>query len=176
MRDTLTLAIPVWDIALRTFVVYVVLLLLVRLAGKREIGQMTAFDVVVIMLVANAVQNAMVGPDNSLIGGLAAAVVLIGVNYGVASLGIRSGLFKRALRGHPTLLVSRGQFVTPNLQREEIDPDDVVMAMREHGVESLEQVKLAVLETDGSISIVPDEANTIRTKPQHHLRYLKKRG
>lgn len=175
MNGLFSLAIPVWDIVLRTAVVYVALLLLLRIAGKREIGQMTAFDVVVILTVANAVQNAMIGPDNSLIGGLIAAVVLVAINYGVATLGVRSRFFKSALRGHPTLLINRGQFVVPNLRREEIDPDDVYMAMREHGIDTIDQVKLAVLETDGSISIVPREAETLHTRPQHHLKYLKRK-
>jgi len=176
MNDLFTLTIPAWDIALRTVIVYAVLLILLRLAGKREIGQMTAFDVVVILTIANAVQNAMVGPDNSLVGGLVAAVVLVALNYVVARLGLRSRIFKNALRGHPTLLVNHGQFVMPNLVREEIDPDDVVMAMREHGIDNVDQVKMAVLETDGSISIVPEESETIRTRPRHHVKYLTKRG
>jgi len=175
MNELFSLSIPVWEIALRTAVVYVALLLLLRIAGKREIGQMTAFDVVVILTVANAVQNAMVGPDNSLVGGLVAAAVLVAINYGVAALGVRSRIFKSALRGHPTLLINGGQFVVTNLRREEIDPDDVFMAMREHGIDTIDQVKLAVLETDGSISIVPREVETIRTRPQHHLKYLKRK-
>jgi uncharacterized membrane protein YcaP (DUF421 family) len=175
MSELLSPAIPAWDIIIRTTVVYVSLLILLRIAGKREIGQMTAFDIVVILTIANAVQNAMVGPDNSLVGGLIAAAVLVAINYVVAALGVRSRLFKSALRGHPTLLIDRGQFVMPNLRREEIDPDDVMMAMREHGIDSIDEVKLAVLETDGSISIVPREVETVHTRPQHHLKYLKKK-
>ncbi len=175
MSELLSPAIPAWDIIIRTTIVYVSLLILLRIAGKREIGQMTAFDIVVILTVANAVQNAMVGPDNSLVGGLIAAAVLVVINYLVAALGVRSRLFKSALRGHPTLLINRGQFVMPNLRREEVDPDDVLMAMREHGIDDVNQVKLAVLETDGSISIVPQEVETLHTRPQHHLKYLKKK-
>ena len=79
-----TLQVPALEIALRTALIYVALLLALRLAGKREVGQLTTFDLVVILLVSNAVQNAMVGPDNSLTGGLIAAGVLLGANYLVA--------------------------------------------------------------------------------------------
>ena len=175
MREILVPAVPVWNIVLRTAVVYVVLLALLRLAGKREIGQMTTFDVVVILTIANAVQNAMVGPDTSLLGGLVAAAVLIGINWLVAAVGLRSLVFKQVLRGHPTLLVNQGTLLLANLQREGIDPDDVFMAMREHGIDSLAGVKLAVLETDGSISIIPAGAESFRTSPRHHMKALRKR-
>lgn len=179
MQGLFTTAIPIWNIALRTFIVYVVLLVLLRLAGKREIGQMTAFDIVVILTVANAVQNAMVGPDNSLIGGLVAAAVLIGVNYGVSMLGLRSLLFRNAVRGQSTILVNRGQYLMHNLQREGLTPEDVLMAVREHEIDSIDRVKLAILETDGSISIVPDESKTLRTRPKARppqMKLFRKRG
>ena len=153
-----------WSIVLRTLIVYVAVLLGLRVAGKREIGQMTPFDLVVILLIANAVQNAMVGPDTSVTGGLIAAAVLVAANFGVAQASERIRFFRRAVEGTPTLLIHNGQFVDAHLRKEGLDRDEVLMALREHGVADASEVKLAVLETDGSISIVPLDARTLRTR------------
>lgn len=168
--------IPLWEIAFRTFACYVGMLILLRLAGKREIGELTTFDVVVLLMVGNAVQNAMVGPDNSVTGGMVSAAVLILASYLTATVGLHSPIFERAVRGEPTLLVSRGEFVSRNLRREGIDPDEVLMAMREHGIDSLSQVKSAILEIDGSISIVPVESVSVRTRPIRRIRFLRHRS
>jgi uncharacterized membrane protein YcaP (DUF421 family) len=151
-------------IALRSTVVYLVILLLLRLGGKRELGQMTPFDLVVLLLLANVVQNAMVGADTSLTGGLAGAAAILAVNWLVDRLGLRSAWLQRQLRGTPTLLVHDGSLVEPNLRREGIAQEEVLQALREHGVSDLQQVKLAVLEIDGTISIVAAEAQTSRTR------------
>jgi uncharacterized membrane protein YcaP (DUF421 family) len=155
--------VPVWEIVVRTGLVYLALLLGLRLAGKREVGQMTAFDVAVILLVANAVQNAMVGLDTSLTGGLVAAGVLIGVNYALADLRERFGWFRRAVEGVPTLLISDGVLLTPHLEHERVDAQEVLMALREHGLDNPAQVRMAVLETDGSISVIPAATQPLRT-------------
>jgi uncharacterized membrane protein YcaP (DUF421 family) len=163
-----------WSIVARTAIVYVALLLGLRLAGKRELGQMTPFDLVVILLVANAVQNAMVGPDTSVTGGLIAAGVLIVGNYGVAEARERLPWLRRAVEGTPTLLINNGKFVAQHLRREGIDEDDVLMAIREHGVSDVGDVRMAVLETDGSISIVP--ANSKATRTRKHVRFVRRAG
>jgi uncharacterized membrane protein YcaP (DUF421 family) len=169
-------AIPLWEIALRTSLCYIGILVLLRLGGKREIGQITTFDVVVLLMIGNAVQNAMVGPDSSVIGGVASAAVLVGASYLTAALGLRSPLFQHAVRGEPTLLVNNGQFIWPNLRREGVDADEVLTAMREHGIDTVSQVKSAVLEIDGSISVIPEGTSSIRTRPVHHVRFLQRRG
>jgi uncharacterized membrane protein YcaP (DUF421 family) len=161
-----------WSVVVRTVIVYFALLLGLRLAGKREIGQITPFDLVIILLIANAVQNAMVGPDTSVTAGLIAAAVLIAVNYAVAFAGQRIAVLRRATEGTPTLLINDGEFVIPNMRREAIDQEEVMAAMREHGIDRLEDVRTAVLEIDGSISIVPNSSNAIRT--QKHERFIKK--
>lgn len=153
-----------WSIVLRTLIVYVALLAGLRLAGKRELGQMTPFDLVVILLIANAVQNAMVGPDTSVTGGLIAAAVLIAVNFGLAFVRQRLPWLRRAVEGTPTLLINDGRFVREHLRREGIAEDEVLMAIREHGVADIKDVAMAVLETDGSISIVPADAGALRTR------------
>lgn len=145
-------------------IVYTAILIGLRLAGKREIGQMAPFDLVVILLIANAVQNAMVGPDTSVTGGLIAAGVLIVANYGVAQARQRLPFLQRALEGTPTLLIHDGKFLRENLRRESLDEDEVLMAIREHGVDKVADVRIAVLETDGSISVVSRDAKTLRTK------------
>ena len=160
------------NIILRTVVVYVVVLAGLRLAGKREIGQMTVFDLVVLLLIANAVQNAMVGPDTSLVGGLVAAVVLLLLNAAVARLRLRWPRLRRLVEGTPTLLVLHGEVITDHLRREGVDPETLVAALREHGVAELADVEMAVLEIDGSISVVPAGAETRRvsrvTRGMHH--------
>jgi uncharacterized membrane protein YcaP (DUF421 family) len=165
-------AIPPWDIVLRTAGVYVVLLLGLRLAGKREIGQMTVFDLAVLLLLANAVQNAMVGPDTSLSGGLLAAVVLLVLNAFVARLRLRWPVLRRIVEGSPTLLILRGEVIAQHVQREGLDRDSLEAAMREHGVADLSEVEMAVLEIDGSISVVPVGGTTKHVK-QPPLKYLR---
>jgi uncharacterized membrane protein YcaP (DUF421 family) len=153
------------EVVLRTVLVYLSLLLAMRLAGKREVGQMKPFDLVTLLIISNAVQNAMVGPDNSLVGGLAAAAVILLLNFAVGRLRQRYGLAKDVFEGSPTLLVHDGQFVTPHLQAEGLSEADVLQGMREHGVEDVSQVKTAVLEVDGSISIIQkDQAVVTRTQ------------
>ena len=163
-----------WEIVARTVIIYGALLLALRLTGKRQLGQMTPFDLVVILLVANAVQNAMVGTDSSVTGGLIAAGVLIGLNYGVALARERIPSLRRAVAGSPTLIVSDGELIQAHLVREGLDEDDVLMAIREHGFTNLSDVKMAVLETDGSISIVPVTAAV--TKTRRHPRFKHRGG
>jgi len=160
----LELAIPAWDIVLRTAVIYLVILVGLRLAGKREIGQMTVFDLVVLLLIANAVQNAMVGPDTSLAGGVLAAVVLLVLNAVVARLRLRWPRLRRIIEGSPTLLVLHGGVIADHLRREGLDQETLEAALREHGVADLSDVEMAVLEIDGSISVVPAGGTTKRVK------------
>jgi uncharacterized membrane protein YcaP (DUF421 family) len=151
-------SVSLLEILARTVIVYAAILVGLRLSGKRAIGQMTAFDLVVILLIANAVQNAMVGSDVSVTGGLVAAGVLLAVDY-LLSIGRENVPFiRRLVQGEATILVQDGKVMYRNLSKEEIDLDLVLMAMREHGIGEVKEVKVATLETDGSISIVPVEA------------------
>ncbi len=153
------------EIVGRTLVVYAAVLIGLRLGGRRELGQLTPFDLVVILLVANAVQNAMVGADTTLQGGLVAAATLLVVNAGVARLRLRSVRVRHLVEGVPVVLVQHGEIVAANLQHEGITEEEVVAAVREHGeIGDLSQVELAVLETDGSVSVVPMTANVQRSR------------
>ena len=151
------LSAPWWEIPLRTALVYFAILVGVRLAGKREIGQMTAFDLVLLLLLSNAVQNAMTGPDTSLIGGIEAAVTLFIVNALIVYVAFRIPGVQQRLAGKATVLISRGKVQQQNLRTELITQDELLAALREHGVESPADVALAVLEVDGSISVVREE-------------------
>jgi uncharacterized membrane protein YcaP (DUF421 family) len=153
------------EVVLRTLVIYLGLLLALRLAGKREVGQMKPFDLVTLLILSNAVQNAMVGPDTSLVGGLTAAGVILLLNFGIGFLRTRYGLAGQIFEGNPTLLVHDGQPIAEHLRAERISEGDVLQAMREHGVDDFSQVKSAVLEVDGSISVIQkDQAAMFRTR------------
>lgn len=154
--DPLALALVVG----RTLVVYLALLALLRLFGKRELGQMAPFDLVVILLIANAVQNAMVGPDSSLTGGLVAALALLCANWTVNRLTLRSMRLHSLVIGMPVVLISQGQYIDINLEKEGLTREEVMTAMREHGVRQIEDVELAVLEVDGMISFVTGNTQT----------------
>lgn len=152
------------SVVVRTLVVYLALLLGLRVAGKRELGQMTAFDLVVILVISNAVQNAMVGPDTSLTSGLVAAFTLLAANWTINQAGLRWSWLEHRITGNPTLLINHGSFVDGHLQREGLRREEVLMAMREHGVADVSDVEWAVLETDGTISIIPVGSESQRTR------------
>ena len=157
------LGTPLWQIVLRALAVYAAVFVGFRLLGKRELGQMTVFDLVLILLIANAVQNAMVAPDSSLQGGLVAAGVLLVANRVAAESRLRSPLVDRLFGGRSAVLVEHGEVLTGQLRKQRVAEEDLEAAMREHGIESLDQVQLAVLETDGTISIVPASSPMLRS-------------
>ena len=153
------------QIVLRTGVVYLLVLVGVRLSGKREVGQMTPFDLTLLLLLSNSVQNAMTGPDTSLAGGAVAASTLLILNYLIARASGTNRHFRRFVEGQPSLLVHDGKMIESHMEREHVSVDELHRALREHGISCLDQTALAVLEVDGSISclkydeIKPD-ANT----------------
>jgi uncharacterized membrane protein YcaP (DUF421 family) len=160
LGDLWHLAISPLSLILRTFGVYFAMLLGFRIFGKRELGQATIFDVAMVLLIANAVQNAMVGPDTSLGGGLIVAAVLLLLNALMAYLQVHDRWFRYVLEGRPTVLISDGQWYDKALHEEGLDRGEVYAAMRETGVLKAEDVRLAVLEANGNITVVPAEATT----------------
>lgn len=164
MSEIFTLEVPFWEIILRTAVIYFTLLISMRIAGKREIGQMNIFDLVVLLLIANVVQNAMVGKDVSLTGGVLAAVVLLALNAGLAWLRLRFPGLRKWVEGTPTLLILHGEQFNKNMEREGIDSETLETALREHGIVDKKDVEMAVLEIDGTISVVPKGEHTMRTR------------
>jgi uncharacterized membrane protein YcaP (DUF421 family) len=168
-------AIPLWQIAVRTAAVYFVVLIGLRLFGKRQLGQMSVGDLVMILLIANAVQNAMVGPDTSLIGGITAAATLLLVNVVVVRTIARSRSAERFFGGAPTLLVKDGNYVPQALHHEGLAQEEVAMAIREHGIGDVSTVRVAYLEPDGTISVVPMDAKVLRgRKKVQRIRQFKR--
>jgi uncharacterized membrane protein YcaP (DUF421 family) len=143
---------------LRSVVIYVFVLLAFRFTGKRQVGQLTPFDLVVLLIIANVVQNAVIGPDNSLGGGILGAVVILALNWLVVELTFRSKRLRRLLEAEPTLLVHNGRILHDNLRRERLTLDDLHAALRRAGVADFEHVHVAVLEENGGISVIPRAA------------------
>src|SRR2546422_4850806 len=168
------LTTPWWEIILRTAVVYVVVLVLLRAAGKRELGQMSPVDLVVILVIANAVQNAMTGGDNSLIGGVIAAATLVGMNLVFARIGHRIPVIQHLFEGEPTLLLKDGKLIEKAVKDENVDLEEIKMAAREHGIEDFAEISAAYLERDGSISIIPKGARK-RSVARRHIRQFRQR-
>lgn len=168
------LTTPWWEIILRTAVVYVVVLVLLRLAGKRELGQMSPVDLVVILVIANAVQNAMTGGDNSLIGGIVAATTLVSMNIAFSRVAHRIPYIAHLFESEPTALIKNGKQIKRNLERENVNMDELMMSAREHGIEDLAGVDAAYLERDGSISIIPKDAPG-KAGSRRHIRQFRQR-
>jgi uncharacterized membrane protein YcaP (DUF421 family) len=163
------------QIVLRTAVIYCVVLLGVRLSGKREVGQMTPFDLVLLLLISNSVQNAMTGPDTSVYGGVAAACTLLVLNYLIANLSGANRRFRKFIQGEPSLLIHDGQIMEAHMAREHVSMDELQRALRERGIASYHDVALAVLEVDGSISCL--KYDDIEPTAKTHLarrRFLQK--
>lgn len=167
-------SVPVWEIVFRTVVVYVVVFVLLRIAGKRELGQMSVSDLVVILVIANAVQNSLNAGDVSLTGGLVSAITLVAMNMLLDRFGRRIPLFRRFAIEEPTLLLADGKPIDANLKGEGIDIEEIEMAAREHGIADLKLVSAAVLEPDGSISIIPREGGKIR-RSNRRIRQFRQR-
>lgn len=164
VQQLLTGGTPLLLVVVRTTVVYLVLVFGLRVMGKREVGQFTPFDLVLILLIANAVQNGMVGPDNTLVGALVSAVTLLLLNRFVGRLVDRNLALRRYVLGQPTLLVHDGEIQRENLKREDVTDEELVASIREHGFEGVDDVRLAVLEVDGTISVVPKDAKVMHTR------------
>jgi uncharacterized membrane protein YcaP (DUF421 family) len=140
---------------LRPILVYVFLVIVVRLAGRRELAQLNSFDLIVLLMLANTVQNATIGNDNSMVGGLIGVSALLLVNYLVVRFLYRHPRVDRLLEGGPTMLIRDGQVIRKNLVREAITEGELMEAVRKQGLGSVEEVAGAVLETGGVISVVP---------------------
>ncbi len=154
MSQLLQLSMPWWEFVLRAVVVYGVLLAMIRLSGKRTMGQFTAFDMLLIVLLGNAVQNALLGEDSSIAGGLLLAATLITLNWLVGLFASRSQKVERLLEGEPVVLARNGHVFRDVLKRELVSRDDFAKAMREAGCSDVNHVHLALLETNGHITIL----------------------
>ncbi|MBD3580932.1 DUF421 domain-containing protein [Flavobacterium sp. D33] len=133
-----------------------------RVFGRKELSQLSTFDVILILLISNAVQNAMVGRNTSLAGGLVAAVALFVLNYIFKKAAGNFSFFRKLLRDKPEILIHDGVPDFRTLSKLDISHDELKEAMREHGVEHYSDVKLAIFESDGNISIISGENHQMR--------------
>jgi uncharacterized membrane protein YcaP (DUF421 family) len=143
------------DIALRTAAVYVIVIALLRISGKRGVGQMSIVDLVLVLIIANAVQNAMVGQNTTIYGGIVAAVTLVVLDWAIRTVTDRSIRTQRLLEGEPTLLVRDGQVFTGALRAQGISHDELMAGLRGQGLEDPADAHLVFLETNGRITVVP---------------------
>lgn len=148
------LAVSPAEFALRALVVYFVLLLLLRIGGKRQAGQLAPFDLVLLLVISNAVQNSMNAGDNSLVGGLISATVLVLVHFLVSLLTARSRPVEKLLDGEPELLIRDGQVFPAALRRAQITHHELESALRQNGCQRPDEVGLAILEINGAISVI----------------------
>ncbi len=151
----LNIAVPWWELVVRSTVVYVFLLGLLRLTGKRQVGQLAPFDLVLLLVLSNAVQNSMNAGDNSLVGGLVSAATLVGLNLIVGLATYRSKTLEAIIEGRPQVLVHNGQLFEDVLARAKMTHHELNAALRQAGCACLEDVSSVILENNGSISVVP---------------------
>lgn len=149
------LAIPWTEFIVRGVVVYVFLLILLRLTGRRQVGQLAPFDLVLLLVLSNAVQNSMNGGDNSLVGGLISAATLVALNFAVGSLTYRSKRLEALIEGRPQLLVHNGTLFEDVLRSAKLTHHELNAALRRGGCACVDDVHSAVLENNGSISVTP---------------------
>jgi uncharacterized membrane protein YcaP (DUF421 family) len=150
-----TIAIPVWELVFRGTIVYVFLLVLLRVTGKRQIGQLAPFDLVLLLVLSNAVQNSMNGGDNSLVGGLISAATLVALNYSLGYAIYKSKKLEALVEGRPQVIIHNGRVFEDVMRSAKLTHHELSAALRAAGCNSTEEVQAAILENNGSISVVP---------------------
>jgi uncharacterized membrane protein YcaP (DUF421 family) len=158
---------PYLDIVLRSVCVYLFMIIALRIFGKKELSQLNTANVILILLISNSVQNAMVGSNSSLLGGIVAAFTLFLINIIFKKIMLHSKFIKEMLQEKPEILIHNGKIDFKALAKLGISSEELQEAMREHGVEFYKDVKLAMFEIDGSISIISGDNDLKQT---HHKR------
>ena len=159
------------DIVIRSVSVYLFMVIALRIFGKKQLSQLNTADVILILLISNSVQNAMVGNNTSLYGGMVAALALFVINFIFKRVMLKSKFVKNLVQDTPEILIHNGKIAFETISRLGITNDELQEAMREHGVEYYKEVKLAMFEIDGSISIISGDKNLKQT---HHKRKIHK--
>jgi len=149
------LSLPWWELILRGLIVYLFLILILRLTGKRQIGQMSPFDLVLLLVLSNSVQNSMNGGDNSLAAGLILAITLVSANWITGYITYRSKAAERLIEGSPQVLLHNGKIYEKILKDAQLTREELMSALRSEGFSDLGDVRAAILENDGSISVIP---------------------
>ena len=153
--DLFTLGVPLLEKIIRTVAVYLFLLVGLRVAGKRELGQLNPFDLIVLLVLSNTVQNAIIGDDNSLVGGIVSATVLLLLNWAVVRFLYKHPTIDRLAEGDPVILVQDGKVLQESLERELVTEAELVAAARRQGIEQLSEVACARLEVGGALTFIP---------------------
>src|SRR5215470_7276684 len=159
------LSVPWWELVLRSVIVYAFLLVLLRITGKRQVGQLAPFDLVLLLVLSNTVQNSMNAGDNSLIGGLISATTLVGVNLLVGLATYRSKKLEAIIEGRPQVLIHNGKLFHDVMARAKLTHHELNAALRQAGCACIEHVHSAILENNGSISVVP--RNNVEKQGEH---------
>jgi uncharacterized membrane protein YcaP (DUF421 family) len=159
-----------------TLAVYIFIVIAIRLFGKKELAQLSVVDLVFILLISNSVQNAMVGPDATLSGGLVAASSLFLVNYLLKYLQYRFPKFSKVVEGDATMLIYKGKILESHMKKAKITEEELMEAVREHGVSSVKEVDLAIMEVDGNISVLSDKYQKKTTKRRKAHKVISKQG
>ena len=147
------LGVEWWELILRAVIVYIFLIVLLRITGKRQVGQLAPFDLVLLLVLSNAVQNAMNGGDNSVLGGLISATTLVILNYAVGRATFKSKKLEALIEGRPDVLIHNGKLFTDVMEREQLTHHELNAALRAAGCASVEEVHFALLENNGQISV-----------------------
>jgi uncharacterized membrane protein YcaP (DUF421 family) len=175
MNELFQLSAPWWTFVLRGVVIYLMVMAMMRVSGKRAVGQFTPFDLILLILIGNAVQNGINGGENSLTGAFVMAATLIALNWVMAYATSRSSKAERLVEGVPVVLARDGKVFERVLRRQLVSDADFHKALRQHEIVDVSQVALALLETNGSISIVPREGDG-HERAAHYLAYLGEAG
>jgi hypothetical protein len=150
----LNVAVPVWELVVRAVVVYVFLLLLLRITGKRQVGQLAPFDLVLLLVLSNAVQNSINAGDNSLIGGLVSAATLIALNFVLGCATYKNKRLEAMIEGRPELIVHNGQVFKDAMAKAKLTHHELESALRQAGCASVGEVQAAIMENNGSITVL----------------------
>jgi uncharacterized membrane protein YcaP (DUF421 family) len=151
----LNMSVPWWELIVRSAVVYTALIFILRISGKRQVGQLAPFDLVLLLVLSNAVQNSMNGGDNSLLGGLISAVTLIALNYVVGFATFKSKRLEALIEGRPVILIHNGRVLENVLAQTQLTHHELDAALRQSGYACIDDVQRAILENNGSITVIP---------------------
>ena len=158
------LGVAWWELIVRAIIVYVFLIVLLRLTGKRQIGQLAPFDLVLLLVLSNSVQNSMNGGDNSLIGGIISATTLIALNFALGTLTFRSKRMERLIEGQPEVLIHNGRLFEKTMARAQLTHHELNAALRQAGCSTIAEVHCAILENNGTITVTPRSSGETSTR------------
>lgn len=147
------LTVPWWELVFRALAIYLMLILLLRISGKRQIGELSPFDLVLLLIIANAVENSMNGGDNSLLSGIILAVTLIAANYAMGFISYKNTRFEKLVEGRPQILIHEGKIFDEVMNDAKLTRLELDTTLRQLGYFNLNEVKLAILENNGKVTV-----------------------